>query len=214
MVFNKKNLIFDLGGILLDIHPSRTFAAFAELGVDKGLLTETHSLANSTMLAFEKGEISPAELISYISSLLPPEVRNMPPEELEARVRAAWCALIGDLPLYKWQRLSQLRACGHNIYLLSNTNAIHWEAISRNIAAMEGRSVEEYFDRLFLSYEMHRCKPSAVIFTRVLADAGISAADTLFFDDSAENCAAARSVGIESVLVERNSPWGDFLMND
>ena len=214
MAFKKKNLIFDLGGILLDIHPSRTFAAFARLGVDEKLLTETHSLANSTMLAFETGKISIPELLSYIATLLPPEARNLPAEELETRVRDAWCALIGELPLYKWQRLSQLRACGHNIFLLSNTNAMHWEAISRNIAALEGRRVEEYFDRLFLSYKMNLCKPCTEIFTRVLAEAGIFAADTLFFDDSADNCAAARSVGIESVLVERNSPWGDFLLKD
>lgn len=214
MILKKKNLIFDLGGILLDIHPSLTFEAFAKLGVEESMLNETHSLANSAMLAFETGKISLAELVAYIATLLPPGVRSLPAGELEARVREAWCALIGDLPLYKWQRLSQLRASGHKVYLLSNTNEIHWAAISRNIAALEGRAVESYFDGVFLSYEMKLCKPSKDIFTRVLSEAGILACDTLFFDDSADNCAAAGSVGIEAVLVERNSRWGDFLLKD
>ena len=213
MGMEKKNLIFDLGGILLDIHPSRTFEAFASMGVCRELLTEKYSLSNPAMLAFEMGNISPAELCGYIASLLPPHMQQKPASELHPAIAAAWCALIGALPLYKWQRLGELRAKGYNIYLLSNTNAIHWERISKDIEALEGRSVGSYFDRIFLSYEMHLCKPSEEIFSRVLAAAGIDAASTIFFDDSPDNCAAARRVGIESVLVERNAPWSGILLN-
>ena len=214
MALRKKNIIFDLGGILLNIHPERTFAAFAALGVEESMLTETHSLANKVMLAFEKGEISPDELVDYIAGLLPLEVRDMPHDALRAHIFDAWCALIGELPLYKWQRLEQLRERGYNIFLLSNTNAIHWAAISRNISALDGRDVEGYFDGIYLSYEMHLCKPDEEIFRRVLADAGLQASETMFIDDSPANCEAAERVGIEPLLVERNSAWGGVLMND
>ena len=112
------------------------------------------------------------------------------------------------------QRLTRLRRQGHKLFLLSNTNALHWEQIARNIEQIEGKRVEEYFDRVFLSYEMHRCKPDKDIFVQMLQEAGLQACDTLFFDDSADNCAAARSVGIDAVLVERNSKWGDILLKD
>jgi len=208
----KKNLIFDLGGILLDIHPSRTFEAFASMGIDRQLLTERYTLSNSTMLAYEMGNISSAELCSYIKSLLPAPMQQ-PDSELVPAIEEAWCALIGDLPLYKWQRLREMHAKGYNIYLLSNTNAIHWAQIAKNIEALEGVPVEEYFTRIFLSYEMHLCKPCEEIFLQLLIEAGIDAADTLFFDDSPANCDAARKLGIESVLVERNAPWSGILLN-
>lgn len=207
----KKNLIFDLGGVLLDIHPARTFEAFAALGVPEDMLAETHSLANEVMLAFETGKISADELFSYILSLLPQGVCR---DGLRASVFDAWCALIGSLPLYKWQRLSSLRERGHRVFLLSNTNAVHWEAIARNIYALEGRAAESYFDAVYLSYKMHLCKPDEEIFRRLLADAGLSASETLFIDDSPANCAAAERVGVEALLVERNAPWGDCLMID
>ena len=210
----KRNLIFDLGGILLDIHPERTFEAFASMGIDKALLTEKYTLANTTMLAYEMGNISSAELCDYVTTLLPAGAEPMQREELHKRIADAWCSLIGDLPLYKWQRLTELMSAGHNIYLLSNTNEIHWREIAKQINALEGRPVESYFTHIFLSYKMHMCKPDEKIFARVLEEAGLQACDTLFFDDSPANCEAARKVGIESVLVERNSAWGDFLLND
>lgn len=211
MILKKKNLIFDLGGVLLDIHPSLTFSAFAELGVAGDMLTETHSLANNAMQNFEMGKISFSDIVAYIATLLPPAARDA--DDLPARVLDAWCALLGDAVREKWERIRALRASGHKIYLLSNTNEAHWSVISQKIEALEGRTVDSYFDGVFLSYKMNMCKPSEEIFRRLLADAGIEAADTLFFDDSADNCAAAGRVGIEPVLVERNSPWGDLLMN-
>ena len=214
MAIEKKNIVFDLGGILLDIHPQRTFEAFAALGADRAVLSEAYTLANSTMMGYEMGLISTEELYSFIASLLPRQTREMPTDALQSRIRDAWRALIGELPLYKWQRLTQLRRQGHKLFLLSNTNALHWEQIARNIEQIEGKRVEEYFDRIFLSYEMHRCKPDKEIFVQMLQEAELQAGDTLFFDDSADNCAAARSVGIDAVLVERNSQWGDILLKD
>lgn len=212
MAINKKNIVFDLGGILLDIHPQRTFEAFAALGAERAILSEAYTLANSIMMNFEKGLISTDELFEYITTLLPQQIKEA--DTLQAQLRDAWCALIGELPLYKWQRLAQLRKQGYNLYLLSNTNALHWEQIANNIENLEGRKVEEYFNKLFLSFEMHCCKPSKEIFSLMLDSGGLQANETLFFDDSAENCAAAASLGIEAVLIERNSKWGDLLMKN
>lgn len=214
MALKKKNLIFDLGGVLLNIYPQRTFEAFAAMGIDRSLLTEKYTLSNKVMLDFEQGDISPDELCAYIKELLPSNACPLSIEQLKARIMDAWCALIGELPLYKWQRLVELRRNGYNIFLLSNTNAIHWERISQDISQLQGLPVEKYFDKIFLSYEMHLCKPSEEIFNRVLADIGISAADAIFFDDSPANCAAAEKVGMETVLIDRNSQWTDKLLKD
>ncbi len=211
MASNKKNLIFDLGGVLLDIEPSRSFEAFAALGVDAAILTESMTLANETMQAFEAGKISAQQLIDYIAELLPVEKRSQPREVLDSSIRAAWCSLLGEFPLCKWREITRLRALGHKVFLLSNTNAIHWECIARGIAQLEGRAVEDYFDGVYLSFEMGLCKPLPEIFEQVLQRAGIAAADTIFFDDSQANCDAARSVGIDAVVIERNAPWTEII---
>lgn len=214
MAITKRNIVFDLGGILLDVHPQLTFEAFAALGIDKALLSEKDSLANSTLLNFEKGLISTEELLKHITLLLPPETQKLPADILQTKLRKAWHALLGEFPLYKWQRITELREKGHKVFLLSNTNELHWEKVVQEIVKVEGRTMEEYFDKVFLSYKMHLCKPDKEIFLQMMREGGLNAEDTIFFDDSADNCAAARSTGIEAVLVERNSEWGNLLMKN
>ena len=203
----RKNFIFDLGGVLLDIEPARTFDAFAALGVGREVLSEAFALSNSTMLAFESGKISAAELFAYIAGLLPAEKRALPAAELERALCDAWCALLGNFPPCKWQHLRALRARGHKVFLLSNTNALHWEVITRGIENLEGLALSDYFDGVFLSYEMGLCKPAPRIFEMLVERAGIAPGNKIFFDDSQANCDAARSVGIEAVVLERNSAW-------
>lgn len=203
----RKNLIFDLGGVLLDIEPARTFDAFAALGVKREVLSEAFALSNSTMLALESGRISAAELFAYIAGLLPAEKRALPAAELERALHDAWCALLGNFPLCKWQHLRELRTRGYRIFLLSNTNCLHWDVITRGIESLEGLALSDYFDGIFLSYEMGLCKPAPRIFEMLMERAAIEPGDTIFFDDSQANCRAALSVGIEAVVVERNSAW-------
>ena len=105
-----------------------------------------------------------------------------------------------------------LRKQGYKVFLLSNTNAIHWEVIERIIASVEGGRIDDYFDGIYLSFEMQCCKPDKVIFEKLLAKEGIAAEDCIFFDDSQENCAAAASLGIAAHLMTRNAPWPQWLI--
>ncbi len=206
-MLDRKNLIFDLGGVLLNIFPPATAEAMAALGVSKELITDGLTLENPLLHSMECGNSTPEELYTAIAGSMGKELTP----QLRKEIKAAWCALLGTVPSEKFARLRELRKRGYRIFLLSNTNAIHWEEITRIVADAEGIEPEEYFDGVYLSFEMHCRKPDSAIFTRLLAAEGITAEEAIFFDDSAENCNAAASLGIKAHLMPRNGDWPDWL---
>ena len=214
MFEGKKVLIFDLGGVLIDLHVERSFAALAALGVEQSLLTETECLLNEYMLRFDRGDISAAEMFGYISSQLPQQVREEAGESIHLRIQEMWNAMLGKYDSGKFSAIEELRERGYRVVLLSNTNDGHWGEIERKFQATMGRPLSSYFDALYLSYRMHRRKPEPEIFRALLDAEGVEPAETLFFDDSAENCDAARALGMGAVLMERNASWGKELMSD
>lgn len=207
MLKGKKVLIFDLGGVVIDLFVDRTFAAMAALGVPAEMLTERGCLMNSMMMQFDRGDITADEMFGYIKSFLPAAVREKTGAGLDGEIQRVWNLMLGDIPADKLQRLAALRSAGYRVVMLSNTNSGHWPRIEQLFMEAGGKLPSECFDALYLSYLMRRRKPEPGIFLTLLESEGVEAADCLFFDDSAENCAAARALGIDAVLVERNALW-------
>ena len=206
-MLDRKNLIFDLGGVLLDIAPEATLAALKALGVSERLLTDGFNFRNEMLPGLECGLVAPEQLYSALAESMGVECST----EACKEIKNAWCAILGDFAVEKLRCLRDLRARGYRVFLLSNTNAIHWEVIERIIAAVEGVTVNDYFDVVYLSFEMQCCKPDRMIFEKLLAKERIVAEDCIFFDDSQENCAAAASLGIAAHLMTRNAPWPQWL---
>ena len=84
------------------------------------------------------------------------------------------------------------------VYLLSNTNSIHWDYVCKNAFNYHGFRMDDYFEETFLSYEMHLAKPDKAIFEKMLNDANLLPEETLFIDDLQANCKAAEEVGIHA----------------
>ena len=84
------------------------------------------------------------------------------------------------------------------VYLLSNTNSIHWDYVCNNAFNYRGFRVNDYFEETFLSFEMHLAKPDKAIFEKVLHEANLLPEETLFIDDSEANCKAAEELGIHA----------------
>ncbi len=207
MLNGKKVLIFDLGGVVIDLFVDRTFAAMVSLGVPEAMLTEQGCVMNSTMMQFDRGDITTAEMFGYITSFIPDAVCERLGSGLNDEVQRVWNLMLGNVPVEKLQRLDMLRREGYRVVMLSNTNSGHWQQIEKLFVEACGKQPSECFDALYLSYLMHSRKPEPEIFLSLLKSEGVEAADCLFFDDSAENCNAARAVGIDAVLVERNASW-------
>lgn len=209
MLKDKKILIFDLGGVLIDLHVDRSFEALLEMGVDAHLLTERNCLMSSVMMKYDRGDINTDMMFGYIASQLPDAVREGWGDALDDRLYEIWNMMLGSYSPSKFRRLAQLRAEGYRVVMLSNTNDAHWEPIEEKFLAEIGEPLSNFFDAFYLSYRMHLRKPEKEIFLELLASECADASECIFFDDSEENCAVAREVGIDAVKIERNEPWGD-----
>lgn len=213
MFAGKKVLVFDLGGVLIDLHVERSFMALVSMGVDASILTERACLLNEMMMKYDRGDISTAEMFGYMASQLPSAVRNELGDGLDARLHEVWEMMLGEYAPYKFECLRRLRSRGYRVVMLSNINDGHWGEVERRFEATMGEPLANFFDALYLSYRMHKRKPEPEIFQELLTKENVAAADCLFFDDSAENCEVARSLGIDAVLMKRNAPWSEDILD-
>lgn len=191
MIQNVKHIIFDLGGVLLNIDYRLTEAAFVKLGISN--FAELYSQASQTTLFddFETGRCDRHVFMSGLQKLAGSSFT-------EGQVCEAWNAMLLDLPLRRLQILQQLRLY-HDLILLSNTNEIHEEAFTELIRREHGAMLSSFFDRVYYSHRVGLRKPSPEIFTRILNENGFSAAHTLFIDDSIQHIQAANALGIQTI---------------
>lgn len=198
-----KNLILDFGGVLIDLDRRRCVDNFRKLGLADaesmlGLYGQQDFFRN-----YEKGLISSAEFRDTVRSRIGHAVSD-------ADIDAAWNSFLISIPAYKLELLLQLRKrCSLN--LLSNTNDIHWQWSCVHAFPYKGYRVEDYFEHIWLSYKMQLAKPDVAIFRRVLDEGGFQAEETFFIDDSAENCQAARSLGIATYTPAPGEDWSPVI---
>ena len=124
----------------------------------------------------------------------------------DARIDAAWNSFLGSIPTYKLDLLLKLRE-KYVVYLLSNTNEIHWKWSCKHAFHYKAFRVEDYFERIFLSYEMKMVKPDVAIFEKLLEESGIDPKETFFIDDSTENCRVAETLGISTYTPKACEDW-------
>jgi putative hydrolase of the HAD superfamily len=139
---------------------------------------------------FEMGLISPDEFRS--------EIRNRIAQPLsDEEVDALWLKMLKYIPAEKIDLLLELRK-HYMVYLLSNTNQIHWQYVSSLKYGRRRFRIHDFFEKMFLSFEMKMAKPDTCIFEKMMHDANLLPEETLFIDDSAANCHAAASLGIHA----------------
>lgn len=200
MDFVLRNVVFDLGGVLVDLDIERCRRAFLELGMPR-VAEILDPCSPAAMIGdLERGALSFHEACDAMRRL------SERPDVTDAQIAAAYRAFIAGVPVTKMRLIGELRRRGLRTYVLSNNNPVAMEAIRRMFTA-DGRTMDDYFDRIYLSYEMHCLKPSETIFRRMTADSGINPTESLFIDDSERNLATARTLGFN---VYRPAPGEDF----
>jgi glucose-1-phosphatase len=193
-MFPLKNIIFDLGAVLIDIDYKKTEQAFIKLGYDNFETMYTQYTANPIFQQLEKGEISNEYFYETISSLNKNTVTAN-------EIKSAWNAI-----LLQWRKdsLTFLHEISkeYNIYLLSNTNAIHQEAFFESLKLETGiNDFNALFTKAYYSHEVHLRKPNNDIFEFVIKDASLIAEETLFIDDSYNNIDSAKALGFKTHLL-------------
>lgn len=194
-----KNLLIDFGGVLINLDRSRCIENFKQLG-----LQNVESLLGiygqqGIFMQQEKGLITSAEFRDGIRKLINKDVTD-------EQIDTAWNSFLVDIPTTKLDLLLKLRE-KYVVYLLSNTNEIHWEWSCQHAFPYRGFQAADYFEKIYLSYEMKMLKPDREIFSAVLNDAGIDPKETFFIDDSEANCTTAASLGISTYTPKAGEDW-------
>ena len=194
-----KNLLIDLGGVLINLDRQRCIEHFQKLGLQNVDALLDIQNQDGLLMQQEKGLITPAEFRDGVRKMIGKAVSDK-------QIDAAWNSFLVDIPTQKLDLLLKLRE-KYVVYLLSNTNQIHWEWTCAHLFPYRTFKVEDYFEKIYLSFEMKMVKPDTEIFETVLADANIDPKETFFIDDSEANCLAAQNLGISTYTAKVGEDW-------
>lgn len=189
-----KNIIFDLGGVLLNINYGKTLQAFKDLGYTN--FEEMYSQYTADVL-FEDLETGKIAADDFYNKLL----KGKEAQITKPQLAHAWNNMLLDFRTESLQFLKEL-AQDYQIFLLSNTNEIHLTAFDAILKAQTGlQSIDGFFTKAYYSHRVNLRKPNKNIFEFVLQDAGIAAEETIFIDDSWNNIETAAAMGFKTHLL-------------
>ncbi|MCI6159966.1 MAG: HAD family phosphatase [Prevotellaceae bacterium] len=187
-----KNIVFDFGGVIVNLDRQRCIKALNSIGAQNIACYVDECRQEDLFHDLEIGHINRKEFCEAVRN------KSAGCKATDEDICWAWGQLLTDIPAYKTVWLRKLKE-HYRLFLLSNTNEIHWQLF--------GHHIEDCFEKSFLSYKMHLLKPDAEIFQRVLADASIKAEETLFVDDSKVNCDSAERLGFGSMWAKDGGEW-------
>lgn len=190
-----KNIIFDLGGVLLNVDYEAPVKAFAQLGVTE--FESLYSQAHQARIfdALETGELSPDGFRQYIR-----EKSGLP--LTDAQIDGAWNSILLDFPADRAELLYALKD-KYRLFLLSNTNNIHITAFEKILEDTFGKNIfSEVFERYYYSSSLGMRKPDVAVFEKVIQLNDLCAGDTLFIDDSAQHVNGAKKAGLQTLWLD------------
>jgi putative hydrolase of the HAD superfamily len=198
-----KNIIFDLGGVILNLDNRRTEDAFVALGVKNFRDYFGHGFAASFFKDYEIGRISDQQFISELKKLTGLKASD----EL---VVAGWNALLLDFPPERIQLLKELRK-KYRTFLFSNTNAIHMSAFQKTYTIAFGSgSLDDHFEKAYYSHILGMRKPDKAAFEYILRENQLVGKETLFVDDAIANVEGAEEAGLKGLFLRPGISLMDF----
>ena len=202
-----KNLIFDLGGVLVSLDRKRCLDNFSQmLGFDD-FGNYLNAYAQKGFFAdFENGDIDSAQFRDIVREHCTKEGVT------DEMIDQAFISFLTEVSPYKVKLLLDLKE-KYNLLLLSNVNPIGWKACCDLFFKAQGVDIEDVFEKLYLSYEQNASKPGTLVYEKLIADSGIVPQETLFIDDSAANIETGRQMGLNVLLYDVDSNLEDEVFN-
>lgn len=192
-------IVFDLGGVVIDLDYNATIRAFQELGSKDFQELYSQALQSDLFDRYETGHISGLYFINKLKELLP---QHLTPNEIVA----AWNAMILEFQPEKLKFLEEIKNT-HTTALLSNTNDLHIDYVRRKLKKVSEKPLEDYFHYTFLSHEIKARKPHAETFLYVCRQMEASPEKVLFIDDSIQHIEGAKKAGLNAILFPQNKPF-------
>lgn len=199
-------IIFDLGGVLLNIDFALTQQALTNLGMKNAALYFGKYAQEGFFDALDKGKIDEIGLYDELRNFIPNEVTN-------DTLRDAWNSMILDFPQQRIDLLKQLRK-KYRLFLLSNTNRIHYNHYTKKIKELGEISYESLFDKAYFSFSNGMRKPEPDFFLQVLNENRLCAQHTLFIDDTEANIEQAISLGFQTIHLNQEMDVCDIFKDD
>lgn len=193
-IYNINNVIFDLGGVVVDLDRDRAVRALEKLG-----LKDTDEMLGlygqqEPFFGLETGERSTAEFFDLLRARMNPGVTDR-------QITDAFNEFLVDIPAKRLTMLRRMRMAGFRIFVLSNTNPVMFHTWIDRAFRQEGGTINDYFDGVVVSFEELMCKPDVAIFQTLMRRYGLNPAETLMLDDSEKNCRAAAEAGAHALRI-------------
>jgi glucose-1-phosphatase len=199
-----KNILLDLGGVLLNLSFAKTEEAFAQLGLAD--FNKHFTLTNYTPLfeEFEIGAVDKSEFLAHFK-------KQTGSNAEDAAIIDAWNSMLLDFPKERITWLDSLSS-RYRVFLYSNTNAFHYDAFQQRFTESHpGKPFDEYFEKAYYSHLLGKRKPHPESYTYLLQDAGLQAGDTLFIDDNLPNIEGANQAGLQTIHLANGKTVLDIL---
>lgn len=197
---NKMHVVFDLGGVVFRLDKMIAIERFKEIGVARVEEYLDDYAQKGIFGELEEGLISAEQYREQLSRIVGKELTM-------AQLEYAWTGYAAELYQRNFDALLRLRREGFPVALLSNTNPFMMKWARSNAFDGHGHSLDYYFDRLYLSYEMRMMKPSPEIFKAMIEGEQTTPNNILFIDDSARNCEASAALGIQTLNPDNGGDW-------
>jgi putative hydrolase of the HAD superfamily len=196
-----KNIVFDLGGVLIDLDIRRSIKRFEALGIpDISNMLDPYE-QRGIFLELERGQLDQPQFCHALSRYAG---KNLTIKQVEH----AWKGFIVDVPPYKLNYILEQRQT-FKVCLLSNTNPFIYEWAQTPAFSAAGLPITHYFDAIYVSYQIGFTKPDPRIFEHMLNHSGMIASETLFVDDGERNIALGRSLGMHTYCPQNGEDWRD-----
>ena len=191
-----KNIIFDLGGVILDIDEKVVYQELEKLGVNVSELAHSKDFIE-TMSKFDTGIYTAPTFRKRMKALVGQE--KMTDEKFDS----IWNAMLLDIPRERIEAIEQVKK-HYRIFLMSNTNVIHYDLYVRDLQLRFGyKEFDALFDKSYFSFAEHLEKPDPRFFELILDHEGLLPEETLFIDDTEANIKVAQSLGIHTYHISR-----------
>ena len=201
-----KNIIFDLGGVVLDIDETIVYKELEKMGISTSELAHSKEFID-IMSKFDTGIYTAPTFRKKTKALLGQEKMT------DQRFDAIWNAMLLDIPRERIEAIEKVKK-HYKIFLMSNSNVIHYDLYVRDLQLRFGyHEFDELFNKSYFSFAEHLEKPDPRFFELILDHEGLLPEETLFIDDTAANIEVAKSLGIKTYHIRRDELVRNLFVN-
>jgi len=197
-----KNILFDLGGVILDINVQATLKAFYELGFPAELMQYPHSMTSDLFFKYETGKLDTQTFRNEIRKKTGIDMSDQAFDE-------AWNAMLVGIPEERTALLKSLSK-RYALYMLSNTSELHVKVFEKMYLETSGESMHQVFKEMYYSHKIGWHKPDREAWEHVIKDAAIQAEETLFLDDNIHNIKASQELGFQAIHIHERTKLMDL----